>query len=666
LQAEGNRWITKATILLDGVASQTVTLNDESFVGSGQRVDFGSERTFTTLSVRIDDSNVTGRTNWVGLSNVGFREVTVPGVSAQEWIVTPSSGVDELAPEATNVAYLFSRLRSNPVEGFRQDTELQLRRIFRVGATNDFQLAGRVRLSAGVNGALVDELVGRPGLADGYPIVSGTDYLNGVLQARPSSALDDNLTTAWTTKFDSQVGATATVTNPTPLSFDRLRLSVINDREHSVPTALNLTLDDGVVRTVPVPAIPTVDERGNVATVDVPTGQLASRVVRISIASERAVTTREYFSGGQRILPIAIAEFGLPTRVGATPTTLPSLCRSDLLKLDGQPQGFALDGTVADALARSPLALVPCGATPASVSRLDVGDHQLETAKGLDTGIDIDSVELRSVPVTPVTAAADVPVTSATETGTNSYSVTIENSTVPFWLVLGQSLSEGWSATVRGGPSLGSPTLIDGFANGWLIDPAVTGSTFTVDITWAPQKFVWAGLAVSAPWLIGLCAAALVLTRRRRRGVISHAEATDPELVVSFNSYSVTLAARLGLIAIVTSVAALVGGLGVALAMAAVSALLVWNRRRSAIAALVVLSSIGGIVVLYTGLQYRRQFPNGVEWPAGFWFAHQLGLVAVLTVASETLIRWFLRTRSKRTQSASDANQMNDGSTLTR
>lgn len=666
LQAEGNRWITNATILLDGVSSQTVSLNDESFVGSGQRVNFDGERTFSTLSVRIDDSNVIGRTNWLGLSNVGFREITVPGVSAQEWIVTPSSGVDELASEATNVAYLFSRLRSNPIEGFRQDTELQLRRIFRVGATNDFQLDGRARLSAGVNGALVDELVGRPGLADGYPIVGGTDYLNGVLAARPSSALDDNLKTAWTTRFDGQVGATATVTSPTLLSFDRMRLSVINDREHSVPTALNLTLDDGVVRTVPVPEIPTVEELGNVTTVDVPTGQLSSRVVRISIASERVVTTKEYFSGGQRILPIAIAEFGLPTRVGATPTALPSRCRSDLLKLDGQPQGFTLQGTVADALARSPLALVACGAASASASRLDVGDHQLETAKGLDTGIDIDSVQLQSVPVTPVNEATGVPVTSATETGTNSYSVRIENSTVPFWLVLGQSLSEGWSATVRGGPSLGSPTLIDGFANGWLIDPAVTGSAFTVDITWAPQKFVWAGLAVSALWLIALCAAALVLTRRRRRGVIAHAEATDPVLVASFNSYSVTLAERLGLIAIVTSVSALIGGLGVALTMAAVSALLVWSRRRSAIAAFVVLASIGGIVVLYTGLQYRRQYPNGVEWPAGFWFAHQLGLVAVLTVAAETLIRWFLRTRSKKTQSASDANQMNDGSTLTR
>jgi arabinofuranan 3-O-arabinosyltransferase len=415
-----------------------------------------------------------------------------------------------------------------------------------------------------------------------------------------------------------------------------------------------------------VPEIPTVDELGSVATVDVPTGPSSSRVVRISIASERAVTTKEYFSGGQRILPIAIAEFGLPTRVGATPSTLPSLCRTDLLNLDGQPQGFTFEGTVTDAIARSPLALVPCGSATSYASRLDVGDHRLETAKGLDTGIDIDSVELQSIPVTPATAATNVPVTSATETGTNSYSVTIENSTVPFWLVLGQSLSEGWSATVRGGSSLGSPTLIDGYANGWLIDPAVTGSTFTVDITWAPQKFVWTGLAVSAPWFIGLCAAAVVLTRRRRRGVNSHAEATDPVLVASSTSHSVTIAERLGLVAIVASVAAIVGGLGVALAMAAVSALLVWNRRRSVMAALTVLVSIGGIVVLYTGLQVRREFSNGVEWPAGFWFAHQLGLVAVLTVAAETLIRWFLRTRSKSTQSASDANQINDGSTLTR
>lgn len=666
LQPEGNRWITKATIFLDGVPTETVALNDESFVGSGQRVDFGNERTFTSLSVRIDDSNVTGLSNWLGLSNVGFREVTVPGVSAQEWIVTPSAGVDELAPGATNVAYLFSRLRSNPIEGFRQDTELQLRRIFRVGATSDYQINGRVRISAGVNGALVDEIVGRPGLADGYPIVSGVDYLNGVLEARPSSALDGNLTTAWTTKFDGQVGASATVTNPTPLSFDSLRLSVVNDREHSVPTALNLTLDDGIVRTVPVPDIPTVDALGNVATVDVPTGLLSSQVVRVSIASERAVTTKEYFSGGQRILPIAIAEFGLPTRVGALPITIPSRCRSDLLKLDGQPQGFALDGTVADALARSPLALVSCGGATDPVTRLNAGDHQLETSKGLDTGIDIDAVELRSIPVTPVSAATDVPVTSVTETGTNSYSVTIENATAPFWLVLGQALSEGWSATVRGGSSLGSPTLIDGYANGWRIDPAATGSTFTVDITWTPQKFVWSGLAISTPWLLGLCAAALVMVWRRRRTRTLPSDANAPALVSFSTPYSATLVEGLGLIAVTASVAALIGGLGVALAMAGVSALLVWSRRRSAIAALVVLGSIGGIVVLYTGLQYRKQFPNGVEWPSGFWFAHQLGLIAVLTVVAETFIRWFLRTRSKRKQSANDASKIKDGSALTR
>ena len=666
LQTVGNRWITKATILLDGIPVTTVDLNDESFNGSGQRVNFGEERSFTTLSVRIDDSNVTGKTNWLGLSNVGFREVTVPGVSAQEWIVTPSSGVDELAPDATNVSYLFSRLRSNPIEGFRQDTELQLRRIFRVGAASDYQLKGRVRLSAGVNGALIDEIVGRPGLSAGYPIVSGTDYLNGVLEARPSSALDNNLKTAWTTRFDGQVGASATITNPSPLPFDRLQLSVINDREHSVPTALKLTLDDGVVRTVPVPDIPTVETLGNIATVDVPTGPLSSRVVRIAIAAERAVTTKEYFSGGQRILPIAIAEFGLPTAVGELPATLPSICRSDLLTLDGQPQNFTLEGSVNDALARSPLALVPCGAAVGPDTRLDVGDHRLETSKGLDTGIDIDAVELRSVPINPVSAANGVPVTSATETGTNSYSVTVENATEPFWLVLGQSLSDGWNATLRGGPSLGKPTLIDGYANGWLIDPAIAGSTFTVDITWSPQKFVWAGLAVSTPWLLGLCAAAILLTWRRRRGSALKAEAPEPVIVSWSAADSITLLERLGIIAFITAFAALIGGLGVALAMTAISILLVWSRRRAAVATLAVLGSIGGIVVLYVGLQYRRQYLNGVEWPSGFWFAHQLGLVAVLTVVAESLIRWFFRTRSKRKQSAKDANRINDGSALTR
>ena len=664
IQTQGNRWITKATVLLDDVPVTTIDMTDASFASPGQRVDLGGVHTFSSLSVRIDDANITGRANWLGFSNVGFREIVVPGVSAQEWIVTPSAGIDELAPSSSNVSYLFSRLRSNPVEGFRQDTELQLRRIFRVGAAGQFTIAGRARLSAGVNGEIIDNTIGRPGIAAGFPVVSGTDYLAGDLAARPSSALDGNLQTAWTTKFDDQTGASATVTSPAPFSFDHLHLSVVNDTEHSVPTALNLTLDDGSTHTVAVPDIASVDQLGSVATVDVPTGPLKSTVIRVSIASERPVTTKEYFSGSPRILPIAIAEFGLPTTVAPLPTQLPTTCRADLVTVDGSPRSFVVSGSVADAVNRLPLELVPCAAavTPQSLTS---GDHRLVSAKGLDSGIDVDALQLKSVPVSPLSAAAGSPQTSVTSTGTNSYRVDVSNASAPFWLVLGQSLSDGWSAKIRGGASLGTPTLIDGFANGWLIDPATAGTSFTVDITWAPQKVVWAGLALSTPWFLGLCVAAIAVAwRRRRQRTIP--DATDPALISSELPASVSTATRVGALLALTVFSAIVGGFGVAIAMALISGLMLWTRKRTLIAALALLGSIGGIVVLYVGLQYRRHYLNGVEWPSGFWIAHQLGLVAVLTVVSETVVRWLLRTRSKSTQSASDASQISDGSALTR
>jgi arabinofuranan 3-O-arabinosyltransferase len=504
-----------------------------------------------------------------------------------------------------------------------------------------------------MNGAVIDSLIGRPGLSDGYPVVSGVDYLGGDLAARPSSALDGDLATAWTTKFDDQVGATFTVTNPTSTSFDHLHLSVINDQEHSVPTVLNLTLDDGSIHPVEVPSIETVSEKGNVATVDVPTGALTSTTIVVTIAAERPVTTKEFFSGGQRILPIAIAELGLPTIVAPLPSLLPTTCRSGLATIDGAEQSFMLTGTVADAISRQALDLAPCGPTEAPQS-LTPGDHQFVTAKGLDSAIDIDAMELQSVPHGPYTTAVNPPSTTVTSTGKNSYRVDIANASDPFWLVLGQSLSNGWKATVRSGESLGDPTLIDGFANGWQIDPAVTGTSFTVDISWTPQKTVWGGLALSFFWFIGLCAAAFVIAWSRRKLVRALPAATDPLLVTSELTNSTSATLRIGVLVGVTALSAFVGGLGVAIAMAIITTLLLWTRRRTAISALVVVGSIGGIVLLYTGLQFGHEYRSTAVWPSRFMFAHQLGLVAVLAVIAETVTRWLFRTRSTTTQRASD------------
>jgi hypothetical protein len=226
---------------------------------------------------------------------------------------------------------------------------------------------------------------------------------------------------------------------------------------------------------------------------------------------------------------------------------MPNICRTGLASLDGTDQSFVVQGSVSDAIARRPLGLAPCGTSEAPQT-LSSGDHRFVTTKGLDSAIDIDAMELRSVPIGQYTTTADTPSTTVTSTGKNSYKIDIANASDPFWLVLGQSLSNGWKATVRGGESLGDPTLIDGFANGWMIDPAVTGTTFTVDITWAPQKVVWGGLATSGLWFIGLCAAAIVIAWRRRQLVRKLPEATDPTLVTSELANPTTTRMRLGVL----------------------------------------------------------------------------------------------------------------------
>ncbi len=49
-------------------------------------------------------------------------------------------------------------------------------------------------------------------------------------------------------------------------------------------------------------------------------------------------------------------------------------------------------------------------------------------------------------------------------------SVTGARQGTPFWLVLGESNNAGWEATVDG-KNIGGSTLVDGYANGWLVHP---------------------------------------------------------------------------------------------------------------------------------------------------------------------------------------------------
>jgi hypothetical protein len=97
-----------------------------------------------------------------------------------------------------------------------------------------------------------------------------------------------------------------------------------------------------------------------------------------------------------------------------------------------------------------------------------------------------------------------------------SIDVRVRTDGTPFWLVLGQSLNDGWEASLGDGSSLGEPRLVNGFANGWTVEPGEAG-TMDVHLRWKPQRLIWVGMIVSALAIIG-CLVLVWRTRRRGRG----------------------------------------------------------------------------------------------------------------------------------------------------
>ena len=650
VQLDGNRYITKASIFLDGKQISTVKMNESSFVSPGQRVDFGGAQTFTKLEIRVDDTNIGNVVNYLGWSNVGFREVTVPGVNAQEWIVTPSLGLNEFA--SAPLSYVFSRWRVNPLEGYRQDPELQLRRIFSSPRATSLPFKATARLATSGNNAVIDRALGRAGLADGSPIVEGTQWLEGSILDRPSSAFDGNPQTAWQTKFGSAVGATTTFIAPNAFTVNGLDLTIRNDNRHSVPTKLRLTDDTGKTYDVDVPAVVTSDTRDSTVSVRVPTPTFTTKSLKIDIAGEREVLTPEYFSGSPHALPIAIVEFGIGQTLAPLPAAIPSQCRDDLLTINDQKVSVRLNGTTAAAEKHDALAVISCQGDIAVRS----GTNTLVSAPN-SSGFTIDDLSLGTAPINASSPSATLTVK---ETGELSRQVTVDNATEDFWLVLGQSYSKGWKATING-EDLGEPTLIDGFANGWKISPS--SANFVVDISWTPQKTVNAGLAISGIWFVGLVLAAVwLLIRRRYEEPAADSSPTARQLFARDVQWSTGAIATLGIGALVGGY--LAGGLVVGALLAALAIAAVALRRSILLLAGGTIISLGLISAAYMGVQLLREYPTGVEWPNGFFITHQLGFVAVGCVVLDAVIR-FVNQRYKTTK-ATDDNQSNDGSALTR
>jgi len=654
-----NRWITGLRLHFSDGTSTDVSLDESSRVGTGQVVTF-PERTFDRVELEITATDIGKRPRYDGLSSVGFAEVTIPGVAPVDELVRPPTDLLDAAGASSidhRLALLFTRLRTNPAEPVRTDEEVALRRVFSLPTARTFALSAQARLSAYITDDAIDRLLGFPGAEQGGITATSSTRLSGSLERRARAAIDGDPTTAWDSVFEQPLDQRIDIAVAEPVTFDHLDLQLVADGRHSVPTSLSLVVDGDTASAIPI-ALPDVADRSTPnATVTVPV-ELPQSVTgtdfSFTVDGVREVKTKDWYSSSPITMPVGIAELGIPgVQSPPTPDSFSTGCRDDLLSIDGRPVGMQVAGSTQDALQRRKVEITPCATDGIDGAvALSAGEHVLRTGVGRDLGIDIDRLLLSSDPgggpgattVDDAATPAGPPVTSL-DAGRVAYSADVDSDGSPFWLSVGQSWNDGWTASADG-RDLGPPQVIDGYGSGWLVEPDAAG-TVHIDVHWRPQRVVWVSLALSA---LGVVACLVLIgvgwRRRRRRGREDDEvpmRGDDSVLVRPGRGESVVpvrraavLAGLLGAFVLLdVPFAGLYPLLGVAVGLVAFLVYR-WPKGRGWLG--LAGAACLGLAALYivTG-QFRHDYRSDFDWPLQFTRAHVLGLLAVFLALAEAV-----------------------------
>lgn len=675
LGSSQNRFITAVTLSFDGGRKVRVALARSSRRPGGEVVSFPPRR-FRVLRIRIDATSWRGR-NLTGASGVGFSSVVIPGVHIFEWIRLPEDLLarEKAASSSHRLVVILTRRRLSPFPP-GSDPEPFLARRFYLPTGRRFSLSGTARISALIPDNVIDTLLGGPHVFGGA-VIGSNERLPGDLNARAAFAFDGNPHTAWMPGFDryAQQHAWVEASLPHPITFDHMDLEVLADKRHSIPTAIRITSNTGQSRLVRLPPAPVSSRAGAVARLPVRFAPISGSTFRFSIVSFRAFTTINWYSERPIVLPIGIAEMGVPG-IHVTPERpsqmIPAVCRHNLLRIDGRPVSLEITGRVGTAEASGGLSVRGCGRDAGGLY-LAKGMQSLVATDGQISGFNLDQLVLDSAPggsaepagpggtsrpvagtIGPRPLAS--PATVVRSSGPDSARLLVRHVVAghPFFLVLGQSYNKGWTATV-GGRGLGPPLLLDGYANGWYVDPARSG-TLAVSLYYSPQTLVSAGLGVSAAFLL-FCVLLAVLPERARRALRSRIgaggdhRARAPEADGLSASPAPSLAeggtgrARLGSL---FGLALLAGGLSyailpVAVALPGAVAVLalsgagaVWPmvRRLSGLAAFACVAAAGGLVV-YHQVSYHP--PAGSGWPVQLSTAGTVAFVGMALLLGDAV-----------------------------
>jgi arabinofuranan 3-O-arabinosyltransferase len=508
-QRQGNRWITEVEISIDDGEPMTVRLDDSSRgVAPGQRVSF-DERTFSHIRITITETNLPRMDRYTGVSDVGLAEVAIPGVEPVTELIRPptdlldAAGGDSLTHPLT---WVFTRRAANPSEVVVSDEESVMRRVVENPAARRYTTYGAVRASTLSADGSVDDLLGVQGVR-----ATADVRMPGDLRSRATSAVDGDPATAWQTPINSPTGHTLTVTNPEPFDVDGLDLTLRRDGLHSIPTVVTVAVNDGAPQRIELPPIDTGErsQRGGTETVTLPYRANGVQELRLTIEEVREANSIDWFGGSTTVLPVGIAELNLPVQaqIPGPGSAIDDACRDDLVTVDSSVVPVRIHGTVGDVLDGSLMEFEGCD--PAA---LPEGKSLVETSPGAVTGFDVDRLVFASAPggepgrntledgPAPV---SEPPSNSVSRPGTLTWDMSVSGADEPYWVVLGQSQSPGFTATASGTDDaepvdLGQSVVINGYANGWLVNPDQVGPDATITIEFAPQRMVWIALLLSA------------------------------------------------------------------------------------------------------------------------------------------------------------------------
>ncbi len=451
----------------------------------------------TTLRVTIDDVIQPK----VGLGGPGgFREIRIPGLHARELLRPPVVAARALASQDLShdsLSWVFERttgddpFKRNPYGTTtvldspldRGDAEQYIDRLVFAPATRSYTARAWVYPAVDTPDSALDRLVGVRS-ADSF---NSSSRFQDQPAYRASSAFTRARDSGWVGVYRPGEAPDPWVSwsTPKPLTASRLRLAPSPLAGVRRPTLVKLSWPGG--STPPLKPAP-----GGVVTLPSPARARAFRLTILEASFPPGT------SAADRQAPaVGVGHLAVP---GLAPITVPRSgplragCGSIAIEVAGHRLAMRPAGTVAELDQGMPLRASSCG-PPVT---MPAGVEEIRALPGL---FSVDLLELRS-PVAPPPQVGGGVVTNPGSVGTSSLTGARVALRGPSWLVLGESFDAGWRATCNG-RSLGPPTTIDGYANGW----RAPASCRRVAFTFAPQAGVNESYVISAV----CCAAMLIL-----------------------------------------------------------------------------------------------------------------------------------------------------------